>query len=108
MSEDLLVICTGCLETNWKLKIKNQPRDKDLIGSSSGQILKFRQFIFDLLPAVIDNWTETAGAVTSLRWLSAEVDDKHPIFACSDNYVKKLDPSVVDLRNLMASVWCLQ
>lgn len=54
MSEDLLVICTGCLETNWNLKIKNQPRDKDLIGSSSGQILKFRQFIFDLLPAVID------------------------------------------------------
>lgn len=37
----------------WKL-IENQPRDKDLIGSSSGQILKFRQFIFDLLPAVID------------------------------------------------------
>lgn len=54
MSEDLLVICTGCLETNWKLKIKNQTRDKDLIGSSSGQILKFRQFIFDILPAVID------------------------------------------------------
>lgn len=104
MSEDLLVICTGCLETNWKLKIKNQPRDKDLIGSSSGQILKFRQFTC----CYWLNWTETAGAVTSLRWLSAEVDDKHPIFACSDNYVKKLDPSVVDLRNLMASVWCLQ